>query len=353
MKIGFLVLFVSSLFLFTNATSCYAIYGNSTNYEMPISNINFYCSDEHSTNYNVDLSFVDQWVGTNGSAHYNGSFGFYGAVNYTGYSTGGPFDISINAPASVTASSTVTADVQLINQNPGFGEDAFLEYWIIDSSNKNIGSGSKTVYVGAPTTVETMVSLTAPSTTGTYTYVARVTWSTVYTANASDTFTVTSAPGGGDGGGDGGGGASGTRYVPVLMITEYPKNISLERSDFGHYVVEVSNIGGATAVNAFLQILNLSQCCFFSIEPDGINIEKNTSESFALRINVPQDAALGSYNFSIKAIGGSASNEVNSQLNVMEIVQKDVRIVDIYPETLQVNEIGFVRVFVNNTGFGC
>lgn len=189
--------------------ACDAFILNGTNYQVPISNMDFAAYNEHSANFNVDYSLVDQYVGWNNTNNYNTTFGFYGAVNFSGYSVGGPFDISIDATSPVTASSSAAASVQLINQNPFFGEDALLEYWVEDQLGNIINTGTGlTIFVGSLTTVTRAVSLTAPSSAGTYVYHARVTWSTTYTAAAYDTFVVTSAPGGGEEGGGGGGGAA-------------------------------------------------------------------------------------------------------------------------------------------------
>ncbi len=339
---GICLLFLSAIPL------CSAWAGNSTNYNIIISNADYAAYDGHSANYNIDFSLAGQYVGWNDSKNYNTTYGFYGAVNYTGYSVGGPFDISIDAPTSVTASTTTTATVQLTNQNPDFGEDSYLEYWIEDMSGNTKSSGSKTVYVGSLSTVQTTVSLTAPGSAGVYVYYARVTWSTIYTAMASESFTVTAAPGGGEEEPGGGGGK-----VPVLRITQYPTNMTVKQGDFRDVVIEISNIGTATAKNTVLLIQNISQY-WFSIEPQSIDIEANENESFAVRFNIPSDAKTGAYDFIIKAMSGSVKREVESTLNVITTIPDEVVITDIRAfmaeQNLQANKTGKVQVVVRNNG---
>ena len=327
---------------------CSAFTGTSASYNMNISNINYAAYDGHSNNYNIDFSLVEQYVGSNETVNYNVSYGFYKGVDYTGYSVGGPFDISIDAPASVTASSTATATVELTNQNPDFGEDAYIEYWIEDLPGNTISSGSKTVYVGALSTVETSVSLTAPSAAAVHVYYARVTWSNVYTATASDSFDVTAAgvtptPGGGTGGG----------LAPALRITQYPKNITVVQGELAYFIVEVSNVGNQEARNTVLLVENISQY-WFSVEPQSIEIDKKSNESFALKFQIPADAETGSYSFSLKAVSGSVSNEKAGTLNIVAAPLHEISIIDIQTlpveHTLKVNETGSIRVITKNNG---
>ncbi len=328
-------------------TPCSAIHGNSAHYNITISNVDYAAYDGHSANFNIDFSLIDQYVGVNGSPSFNTTYGFYGGVNFTGYSVGGPFDISIVATDPVTASSSATAIITLVNQNPDFGEDALVEYWIEDGVGNVITTGSKTVYVGSLSTVQTTASLDAPANAGVYVYYGRVTWSTLYTASASDSFTVTAAP---DDGGDGGGGG-GAPARPILRITEYPQNISLEQDDFVFYEIEVSNIGKKEADNTILVISGLSQY-WFSVEPQNVDIAAGANESFALRLQIPYNAELGSYDFTIKAVSGSAEYEVNSTLNIIAEAADEVRISDVqlWPSIFFVNQTGKLLVYIENSG---
>jgi len=341
-----------TVFLFFLAMPASSAFVNgSATYNITISNIDYAAYDGHSANYNIDFSLVPQYVGYNESNNYNTTYGFYGGVNYTGYSVGGPFDVSIDAPASVTVSSAATATVEMINQNPDFGEDVYLEYWIIDASGNTESSGSKTVYVGSLSTVSTTVSLTAPATTGTYTYRARITWSTIYTANASDTFTVVAAAAPSEGPSKTPSGPS--ISVPVLRITEYPSNITIEQGDFKYFIVEVSNIGSALASNAMLLITRLDQF-WYSIEPQSDDIFAGQNESFALKFKIPDDAGIGPYNFSIKAVSGSVTHSVNSTLNIVAAEKTDIKIKDIQAfaveQRLKANQTGKLQLIIQNNG---
>jgi hypothetical protein len=337
------------LALFSALPVCSAWVGGSDNYNITISNVNYGAYDGSSDNYNIDFSLVDQFVGQNDTLNLNTTYGFYGGINYTGYSVGGPFDISIDAPASVVALATATASVDLVNQNPDFGEDALLEYWITDLSDNTLSSGSKTLFVGALSTVTTSVSLTAPSSAGNYIYHARVTWSITYTASASDSFAVTAAPseptpGPGPGG-------DGTRRA-ILDITQYPSNFTIEQDSFAYHVVEVTNIGNGNASNTVLILEGIGQYAWSIISPERVDIAPDETARYSLKIGVPDDTVVGQYNFTITALSGSITDDVNSTLNVIAVLPRDLRITDVttFPETPKVGMMGKVRVFVENTG---
>ncbi len=341
------VLLVLIVLFFSAMPLCSAWTLVSTNYNISISNINFGCYDKHSASYNIDYSLVDQYVGWNNTNNFNVTFGFYGAVNYTGYSVGGPFDISIDAPASVTASSTATATVQLTNQNPDFGEDVLVSYWITNTGGSTVASGSKTVYVGALSTATTSVSLTAPSSAGNCVYHAMVTWSTTYTATATDSFTVTAAPAAGE---EPPGGGGGTPRVPVLRIIDYPDSIIMGQDDFEYFIVKVKNIGEKKATETFLRILNLSQQCFVSVVPESAEIEPNSTANYVFELRTREDAEPGAYDFTVRAVSGSVSHEVDSVLNIVRVIPDMVRIKDVQviPDVLQANHTGTVHVLVRS-----
>ena len=124
----------------------------------------------------------------------------------------------------------------------------------------------------------------------------------------------------------------------------------MQQDDLAYFVVEISNTGTARASDTLLQVKNLSQCCFSSVEPDNIDIEKGENETFALRLSTLPDVATGSYNFSLKAISGSVIDEVNSTLNIIAAVPAEIKITDVQPERLIANTSGKFWVFVNNTG---
>jgi len=341
-----MLILVLILLFFSTTPLCSAFTGNGSVYEIPISNMNYACYDGHGDDYNMDFSLVDQFVGTNNTDKYNTTYGFYGAVNYTGYSVGGPFDISIDAPASVTAFTATSATVQLTNQNPDFGEDSYLEYWIENAAGTTVTSGAKTVYVGSLSTVRTTVSLTAPGSAGTYYYYARVTWSTSYTASAYDTFTVTTVAGGEEPPGGGG-----TPRVTILDITEYPTNIILAQDDFAYYTIEVSNKGNKKAEDTFLHLINLGQYCMYSVVPESMDIEPYSNGTFSLKIDVPEDAETGAHEFSIKAMSGSVEDEVSSILNIIMVQpEHEIKITNMktVPDVLSVDEAGKIQVFVEN-----
>ena len=134
------------------------------------------------------------------------------SISIPGY--GGPFDIEVDAPASIAPSTLITADIDLINMNLDVSKDVIVNYWITDTNNNTILGleGQKTVLANSLETTSTTGSLTSPSSPGTYRFWAKVTWVTGMTADAFDSFVVATADtggGGSDGGSSGGRGSDG------------------------------------------------------------------------------------------------------------------------------------------------
>ena len=128
------------------------------------------------------------------------------SVSIPGY--GGPADIIVYAPATVLASDIFNSVIEVKNINPDIGQDFITNYWITSGDeSQNHSSGQQTVYVGANSSTNISVVLTAPLSAGNYRLRALTSW-VGGTATAFDTFEVTSV-GGGTGGGTGGGGGGG------------------------------------------------------------------------------------------------------------------------------------------------
>jgi hypothetical protein len=130
---------------------------------------------------------------TQTSAFANSQF-FYSnqpSVQIPGY--GGPYDVIIDSlPSSVTAGSTITGVVKAINMNSEISEDRTLTTWIEDQFGNITALDVRTIFIGRNQSATATITLTAPSTTGTYRFVAELAWPTA-TANASKAFDVTSA----------------------------------------------------------------------------------------------------------------------------------------------------------------
>lgn len=141
-----------------------------------------------------------------------GALSFYSnipSVSVPGY--GGPADVIVYAPSSVSSGEVLDAVIQVVNVNPDIGQDFTTDYWITSSDEGvNYSSGQQTVYVGASSSTNMSVSLTAPVAAGFYRLRALTTWAGG-TATSFDTFEVTITGGttGGTGGGPGGGGGGG------------------------------------------------------------------------------------------------------------------------------------------------
>jgi len=149
------------------------------------------------------------------------------SISIPGY--GGPFDIEIDAPATASPSTTITANINLINMNQDISKDVVVDYWITDTNNNTIsGPAQKTVLANALENTSTIGSLTSPSSSGTYRFWARVTWVTGMSAEAFDSFTVaTSSTGdtGDTGGSSSGGGGTTTPSITGKAIEEAPKEL--------------------------------------------------------------------------------------------------------------------------------
>ncbi len=131
-------------------------------------------------------------------------------INIPGY--GGPADLYVYAPASVTSSTSLDSLIEVLNINPDIGQDFVIDYWVTSNDeNINYSSGQKTVYVSALGRTNVSVNLIAPAGEGNYKLKAIVSWAGG-SATAFDSFEVVSgqiiippASGGGGGREDGGG----------------------------------------------------------------------------------------------------------------------------------------------------
>ncbi|MCX6750069.1 MAG: hypothetical protein NTZ83_01285 [Candidatus Pacearchaeota archaeon] len=109
---------------------------------------------------------------------------------------GGPNDVSINAPTSVSPNTNFNAVMTVKNKNKDIGQDFILNYWLL-SNNESItySTGAQTLYVGAnDNTNSTTIVFLSPSSDGTYKIRANVTGTGVNVqATALSTIVVTSS----------------------------------------------------------------------------------------------------------------------------------------------------------------
>ena len=88
-------------------------------------------------------------------------------VRIPGY--GGPADTIVNSPSYVNQSEDFNTTIQITNQNPDIGQNFIIYYWITNEfENVNYSSGTRTIYVGASQTNNTIVTFSAPSDIGIY-----------------------------------------------------------------------------------------------------------------------------------------------------------------------------------------
>jgi len=180
-------------------------------------NLNSLISLNRTQSYNSSSSLIVQKAASNTEKLFVKSTATVNSITYEsnqinvqipGY--GGPADTIVYAPASVSASSSFDSIIQIINQNSDIGQNFVLDYWITSNDEiTNYTSGQSTIYVGASSSQNTTVTLTAPSSAGAY----KLRASASYTGGpdiAFDSFEVvsdatsgTSSEGGSSGGGGG------------------------------------------------------------------------------------------------------------------------------------------------------
>ncbi|MBM3246922.1 hypothetical protein FJZ17_00045 [Candidatus Pacearchaeota archaeon] len=128
-------------------------------------------------------------------------------VRIPGY--GGPADAIVNAPASVTASTSFNTIITIENKNSDVGQDFVIDYWITnENENTNYTSGQQTIYVSANGNSYLTATLTSPSSSGNYRFRGLVSWAGG-TATAYDSFVVSSSVTDNTGGSSGSTGGSG------------------------------------------------------------------------------------------------------------------------------------------------
>jgi len=185
---------------------------------------------------------------------------------------GGPADVVVYAPTSTNLSTSFDSIIEVLNKNPDIGQDFVIDYWITNPSEKqNYSSGQKTIYVPASGGTNTTVTLTSPSSSGSYRLKAIAVW-TKGTATAYDTFLATNETtedddsdddsgntnsGSSDSGGGGGGGGAATPSESPATITG----------------AVVSEVGSQEMKNGVVKEVKKNEKVEFNI-PQGNNPEK-------------------------------------------------------------------------------
>jgi len=261
--------------------------------------------------------------------------------------TGGPADVSVSVPSSVTVGETITGNITITNVNPDIGQDFTVDYMItsLDGSS-TYSSGQKTVYVGASSTNSTLGPLTAPNQAGTYKYKTMVYW-IGGNASASASFTVEEE-------------AAPTLPTPsvvsivgkgVLEISEYPDEMIVEQGGVEFYSLLVKNIGTASLHNIKITLDGIPQDWYTTLPEEVEKIYAKDEQDFILKVKLLPDVESGIYSILINATANENSTQVASRLKVVSIVVEALRVFDIQIATLDKlykNEEGNISVFIEN-----
>jgi len=264
--------------------------------------------------------------------------------------TGGPADVSVSVPSSVSVGGTIVGNITITNMNPDIGQDFTVDYFItsLDEAT-NYSSGQKTIYVGASSTNSTLGSLSVPGQAGTYDYKAVVSW-IGDSASASATFTATeAAPTIAPTGPTGGAMRLGKGEI---KISEYPE-ITIEQGSVEFYSITVENNGTASVHNVELTLEGISRE-WYSLIPERVDdLLKGKSQVFILKITTPLDAEPKFYPVDIKASCDEGLDLISISFEVVpRAVEEPFRIVDIQVLTqkLLLNEKGTLMILVENVG---
>jgi len=264
--------------------------------------------------------------------------------------TGGPADVSVSVPSSVTIGGTIEGNIIITNVNPDIGQDFTIDYMITSlDETSTYSSGQKTIYVAADSTNSTLGPLTAPDQTGTYKYKAVVYWFGD-SRNASASFTVVghAAPTVGVGGG-----FVGIAGKGKIEITEYPVEMAVEQGGVEFYSLLVKNTGTASIHNVAITLDGIPQEWYLVIPENVDEILRGKSQVFILKITTPLDAEPKLYPVDIKASCDEGVAQVSMNLEVMPtVVEEAFKIVDvkILTQKLFLNEKGKVITIVKNIG---
>ncbi|MCX6707597.1 MAG: hypothetical protein NT001_05665, partial [Candidatus Woesearchaeota archaeon] len=187
---------------------------------------------------------------------------------------GGPADTIVYAPAYVSASTSFDSVINITNMNPDIGLNFVVDYWITNNAETvNYTSGQRTLLVGALSSVNTTVTLTSPSSAGTYKLRASVSYiggpDTAYdsfevtSGSTTETPPVTTPVEGetakrGGGGGGGGGGVEGTA-VSALFDVDFTQVESKIVTGYKGDKISLSFSGASGAVSHSLAITDVKE----------------------------------------------------------------------------------------------
>jgi len=236
------------------------------------------------------------------------------SISIPGY--GGPFDIEVDAPTSVSPSTPITADIDLINMNQDVSKDVRVDYWITDTENNTISGleGMKMVLANSLENTSTTGNLTSPSSSGTYRFWAKVTWITGLTAETFDSFTVaTSSTGdtGDTGGSSSGGGGKTTPSITGKAIERFLFDVKVKVLEKYRKVFAGETIVNEITLYAFGETDEEKDITvvYYIRNSEGVVIGSKSSETVAVRTKtsyvkeffIPKNTEPGEYEFVVDA----------------------------------------------------
>ena len=252
---------------------------------------------------------------------------------------GGPYDVRITLLENEVQQGSYLDFVLTIENKGEVSQDVFVEYWVSSPQNTTYYSASEAVYTPSVSnqsfTRSAYIYSTQPL--GTYFLNVRVTYDTVQPpilANASflvvarvTPTTLPPPPGP-------------TIYVPVgafpvptptekiaagILISKYNSNITLAKGFTSFETVTVNNTGQVDLENISLVLVGIP-LAWFNITPEYYKIlPKEQSVVFLITFEVPKNARVGSYDGTLIASSGVASDQKRVTITIVESVEELLR----------------------------
>jgi len=223
---------------------------------------------------------------------------------------GGPFDVkNINVIDNSIPDLSISVDIE----NTGnVGQDVWVEWNLTRlDTGESLGAGSfggVTVYVGALSTLTHPVTLTGINYVGDVKITFVAYYSGTERAGAYETFTTTTAPVAPPTGAAAGEAISVAPPVTNLEITDYVKEILIERGWIQYLSVKVKNSGDEDLHNVEISI-DGEKSYWFEVQTNKTDLSKNETATFMLKLYVPFDEEKGTYYFFLNAKSDETSTK--------------------------------------------
>lgn len=223
-------------------------------------------------------------------------------------------DLYVDNETEVCTGSPVSAQLNITKRNMGGEARVNMTYQILDK-NFLIVSNS-TEELGVIDKIQKNVSLVVPSSSedGYYTFIASLQFENI-TEQESSIFSVKvckkpETPS--SGGGGGGGGAplterktNITQKVKLSISKNIIASLTGEKQSF---LATVSNIGDIDLTNVRLVIEGIPTT-WYKVIPEESNIAKDSNQEYLVVLQIPKNAATGTYTIKVKAVVGKIESE--------------------------------------------